>query len=154
MLFTGLATKIHCQSGFAPSTAGFYPTSAEASHSERMPEVTERAPKAPVTRRGIVGSQTRRWKRSGRRASWSGIIGINVRARSRDLTLLHTAGHELRSLNWLISPDSFIRLYPFSSSADLKKQQVNLQGFISAVAHLYQCFKKKNYLSIYKSWSF
>ncbi|TNN03474.1 hypothetical protein fugu_000503 [Takifugu bimaculatus] len=42
----GLAAKIHCQSGFAPSTAGFYPTSAEASHSERMPEVTERAPEA------------------------------------------------------------------------------------------------------------
>lgn len=46
MLFTGLAAKIYCQSGFSPSTAGFYPTSAEASHSERMPEVTERAAEA------------------------------------------------------------------------------------------------------------
>lgn len=41
MLFTGLAAKIHCQSGFATSTAGFYRTSAETSHSEHMPEVTE-----------------------------------------------------------------------------------------------------------------
>lgn len=40
MLFTGLAAKVHCQSGLAQSTAGFHPTSAEASHSEHLPEVT------------------------------------------------------------------------------------------------------------------
>lgn len=44
MLFTGLAAEIHCQSGFAPSTAGFYPPSAATPHSWRLPEVTERAP--------------------------------------------------------------------------------------------------------------
>lgn len=62
MLFTGLAAKIHCQSGFAPSTAGFYPTSAEASHSERMSEVTERAPKAAAAASAPCYSQRNRGK--------------------------------------------------------------------------------------------
>lgn len=41
MLFSGLAAKVHCQSGFAPSTAGFHQTPPQTSHSKRQPEVTE-----------------------------------------------------------------------------------------------------------------
>lgn len=59
MLFKGLAAKIHCQSGFAPSTAGFYPTSAETSHSECLQEVTELLTRQQrtVTHRGILGNK-------------------------------------------------------------------------------------------------
>lgn len=58
MLFTGLAAKIHRQSGFAPSTAGFYPTSAETSNSECLQEVTELLTRQQrtVTHRGILGN--------------------------------------------------------------------------------------------------
>lgn len=41
MLFSGLAAKVHCQSGFAPRTAGFHQTPPQTSHSKRHPEVTE-----------------------------------------------------------------------------------------------------------------
>lgn len=37
-----MAAKIHCQSGIASSSAGFYPTPAETSSSRQPPEVTER----------------------------------------------------------------------------------------------------------------
>lgn len=99
-LFTGLAAKIHCQSGLAQSTAGFYPTSAETSHSEHLPEVT-----VPCYSQRNLGKKKRCWKRSACRPPrfWAaGIIGINDKECNRNLTRLLTAGHEWR-LNGLLS---------------------------------------------------
>lgn len=100
MLFTGLAAKIHCQSGLAQSTAGFYPTSAETSHIEHLPEVT-----VPCYSQRNLGKKKRCWKRSACRPprSWAaGIIGINNKMCNRKLTRLLTAGHKWR-LNRLLS---------------------------------------------------
>lgn len=41
LLFSGLAAKVYCQSGFAPSTAGFHQTPSQTPHSERHPGLIE-----------------------------------------------------------------------------------------------------------------
>lgn len=96
MLFTGLAAKIHCQSGFAQSTAGFYPISAETSHSERLPEVT-----APCYSQRKPGKAKEMLDKISLQAilvlgSQNTVIGINVMMYNRNLSLLLTARNELR----------------------------------------------------------
>ncbi|TNN83800.1 Steroidogenic acute regulatory protein, mitochondrial [Liparis tanakae] len=39
--FSGLAAKVHCQSGFTPSTAGLHQTPPQTSHSDRHPGLME-----------------------------------------------------------------------------------------------------------------